>query len=44
MKHICVGDIVKEHGCHEGMNTDFNSYILDEDKLLDTMVSVKLHH
>ena len=38
MKHINVGDLVKQYECHEGMDTDFNSLILDEDKLLDEMV------
>lgn len=37
MKYISVGDLVKEHACHEGMDTEFDSYILDEDKLLDLM-------
>eukprot|EP00588_Corethron_pennatum_P011334 CAMPEP_0194266286 /NCGR_PEP_ID=MMETSP0169-20130528/1241_1 /TAXON_ID=218684 /ORGANISM="Corethron pennatum, Strain L29A3" /LENGTH=158 /DNA_ID=CAMNT_0039006933 /DNA_START=71 /DNA_END=543 /DNA_ORIENTATION=+ len=37
LKHVCVGDIVKEHACHEGMDTEFDSLILDEDKLIDTM-------
>jgi len=39
MKHVCVGDLVKKHDCHEGMDTDFDSLILNEDKLLDEMVS-----
>jgi len=37
MRHICVGDIVKQHQCHEGMDNEFDSLILDEDKLLDEM-------
>uniref|UniRef100_A0A7S2LK93 Adenylate kinase isoenzyme 6 homolog n=1 Tax=Leptocylindrus danicus TaxID=163516 RepID=A0A7S2LK93_9STRA len=37
MKYISVGDLVKKHACHEGMDTEFDSYILDEDKLLDLM-------
>ena len=36
--HICVGDLVKEHECHEGTDKDFDSFILDDDKLLDVMV------
>jgi len=32
-----VGDIVKEHKCHEGRDDEFDSFILDEDKLLDVM-------
>jgi adenylate kinase len=37
MKYVNVGDVVKQHKCHEGMDTEFDSYILDEDKLLDVM-------
>lgn len=31
------GDIVKEKGCHTGFDEDFQSYIIDEDKLLDEL-------
>ena len=31
--HIQVGRLVKEHGFHEGKDHDFDSYILDEDKV-----------
>lgn len=41
MKHINVGDLVKEHKCHEGKDDDFDSLILDEDKLLDLMVRMR---
>ena len=34
---INVGDLVKKHECHEGMDGEFDSYILDEDKLCDVM-------
>ena len=37
MKYINVGDMVKENKCHHGMDTEFDSLILDEDKLLDLM-------
>uniref|UniRef100_A0A7S2R350 Adenylate kinase isoenzyme 6 homolog n=1 Tax=Eucampia antarctica TaxID=49252 RepID=A0A7S2R350_9STRA len=37
MKFINVGDLVKEHKCHHGMDTEFNSLLIDEDKLLDLM-------
>lgn len=37
MRLINVGELVKQHSCHEGMDTEFDSYILDEDKLLDIM-------
>mmetsp|Transcript_7631 Transcript_7631/g.11316 ORF Transcript_7631/g.11316 Transcript_7631/m.11316 type:complete len:150 (+) Transcript_7631:93-542(+) len=37
MKHLSVGDIVKQHKCYEGRDEELDSYILDEDKLLDIM-------
>mmetsp|Transcript_24563 Transcript_24563/g.36043 ORF Transcript_24563/g.36043 Transcript_24563/m.36043 type:complete len:187 (+) Transcript_24563:137-697(+) len=37
MTHLNVGEIVKEHKCYEGRDAEFDSLILDEDKLLDTM-------
>ena len=38
LKHINVGDLVKQHNCHEGKDDEgFDSYILDEDKLCDVM-------
>lgn len=36
-KWVNVGDLVKEHHCHEGKDGEFDSYILDEDKLCDVM-------
>lgn len=36
-RHLNVGDLVKEHECHEGMDEALDTYILDEDKLLDLM-------
>lgn len=37
LKHINVGDLVKAKGLHEGLDTEYDSYILDEDKLIDEM-------
>lgn len=34
-KFFNIGDVVKEHGFHEGRDEEFDTYILDEDKLLD---------
>ena len=34
---INVGELVKQHECHEGMDEELDTYILDEDKLLDVM-------
>ncbi|KAJ3331634.1 hypothetical protein HDU76_002641, partial [Blyttiomyces sp. JEL0837] len=37
LEHIEVGKLVKEKGLHEGFDTEFNSYILDEDKVCDEL-------
>ena len=37
MRLISVGDLVKQYSLHEGMCDEFDSLILDEDKLLDMM-------
>ena len=37
MKYININDVVKEHNCHEGLDKEFDSLILDEDKLLDVL-------
>ena len=37
LEHLNVGDLVKREGAHEGWDAEHQSYILDEDKLLDAM-------
>ena len=37
MRHLCVGDLIKEHNCTEGRDEALETEILDEDKLLDAM-------
>ncbi|EPQ63887.1 Bgt-5350 [Blumeria graminis f. sp. tritici] len=37
LKHISINDIVKERDCHEGYDENFQSWIVDEDKLLDSI-------
>jgi broad-specificity NMP kinase len=34
-EHIEISNIVKVHNLHEGFNTEFQSYILDADKVID---------
>lgn len=41
-KCINVGDLVKQHECHEGKDGEFDSYILDEDKLCDVLEPIML--
>lgn len=37
MPHICVGDLAKQHKCYDGRDEELDSFILDEDKLIDAM-------
>lgn len=32
-EHLNVGDIVKERGCHEGWNEEWQSYDVDEERV-----------
>ncbi|KAK3328458.1 AAA domain-containing protein [Cercophora scortea] len=37
LKHLSINDIVKDRECHEGWDEEYESWIVDEDKLLDAM-------
>ncbi|OAA77445.1 POS9-activating factor FAP7 [Akanthomyces lecanii RCEF 1005] len=37
LRHISVNQVVKDKDCHEGWDEDFQSWIVDEDKLLDAI-------
>lgn len=37
MVHLNVGDIVKREGCHEGRDEEFDTLLLNEDKLVEAM-------
>ncbi|PAV22013.1 P-loop containing nucleoside triphosphate hydrolase [Pyrrhoderma noxium] len=37
LKHINIGDLVKEKGLHDGFDEEWQSYIVDEDKVLDEL-------
>ncbi|EIW86583.1 P-loop containing nucleoside triphosphate hydrolase protein [Coniophora puteana RWD-64-598 SS2] len=37
LRHINVGDIVKDKALHEGYDDEWQSYVVDEDKLLDEL-------
>ncbi|KAJ1913861.1 factor activating pos9, partial [Mycoemilia scoparia] len=37
LKKITAGDLVKERNLHDGYDEEFDTYILNEDKLLDEM-------
>ncbi|KAL6849732.1 factor activating pos9 [Amphichorda felina] len=36
-RHVSVNQVVKDKECHEGWNDEYQSWIVDEDKLLDAM-------
>ena len=40
MVHLNIGDIVKEKGFHEGFDEEWQSYTVDEDRLLDYLEEV----
>jgi len=40
LEHLNVGDIVKSRGFHEGWDEKWESWTIDEDKLLDYMEEV----
>lgn len=35
LKHLSINDIVKSKDCHEGYDEDLQTYIVDDDKLMD---------
>ncbi|KAL3945838.1 MAG: hypothetical protein SGBAC_000110 [Bacillariaceae sp.] len=37
LKHVNVGDLIKELKCYDGFDKELDTNILDEDKLLDAM-------
>ncbi|EEH10531.1 DUF1671 domain-containing protein [Histoplasma capsulatum G186AR] len=37
LRHLSINQVVKEHNCHEGYDDTFQSYIVDDDKLLDAI-------
>jgi hypothetical protein len=39
-QHLNVGDIVKQHGFHEGWDEEWQTYTIDEDRLLDYMEEI----
>lgn len=40
LKHVNVGDLIKEHTCYEGRDEELETNVLDEDKLLDAMEAI----
>jgi adenylate kinase len=33
LKHLSINQVVKDRGCHEGWDEEFQSWIVDEDKV-----------
>ncbi|KAK3325642.1 AAA domain-containing protein [Apodospora peruviana] len=42
LKHLSVNEIVKDRECHEGWDDEYQSWIVDEDKLLDAMEDMQV--
>ncbi|KAF9240912.1 AAA domain-containing protein [Melanogaster broomeanus] len=40
LKHINVGEMVKDRGLHDGYDAEWQSYTVNEDKLLDELESL----
>lgn len=38
--HLNIGDIVKQHGLHEGFDEEWQSWTVDEDRLLDHLEEI----
>lgn len=37
LKHLSINQVVKEKDCHDGYDEELKTYIVDEDKLLDSI-------
>ncbi|KAL2114594.1 hypothetical protein VUR80DRAFT_4577 [Thermomyces stellatus] len=37
LRHLAVNQVVKDKGCHEGWDEEYSCWIVDEDRLLDTI-------
>lgn len=38
LKHLSVNQVVKERECHEGWNEEYQSWIVDEDKVCCSVI------
>ncbi|KIM28428.1 hypothetical protein M408DRAFT_329489 [Serendipita vermifera MAFF 305830] len=37
LKHLNVGDLVKQHGLHDGFDEEWQSFLVDDDKVIDEL-------
>ena len=44
LKHLSINQVVKERQCHEGWDEDFQSWIVDEDRVGCCSVIEPDHH
>lgn len=40
LRHLNVGELIKQHKCYEGRDNELDTNILDEDKLLDLLEGI----
>ena len=33
LNHLCINEVVKKNGCHEGWDEELKSYIVNDDKV-----------
>lgn len=41
LRHINVGDLVKEHDLHDGYSNEFEAYYIDDDKVCSAFCAAK---
>ena len=37
LNHMSINQVVKQHNCHDGWDDEFKNWIVDDDKLLDSI-------
>lgn len=43
LKHLSINDVVKEKECHEGWDEEYQSWIVDEDKVFFFLIPFIFH-
>ena len=42
LKHLCINQVVKERGCHEGWDEEYKSWMVNEDDVCNNLARVPL--
>lgn len=43
LKHLSINQVVKDKGCHDGWDEEFQSWIVDEDKVIWNRITHSCH-